>query len=67
MYGVDVHKTPLEINYLAERGVTFDRDIYSLSEMLQFIFRGSIRKGEYMQILVLSERMEGLLRVWLDE
>ena len=67
MYAVDVHKTPLEINYLAERGVTFARDIYSLSEMLQFIFRGSIRKGEHMQILVLSERMEGLLRGWLDE
>lgn len=67
MYGVDVHKTPLEINYLAERGVTFDRDTYSLSEMLQFIFRGSIRKGEHMKVLVLSERMEDLLRGWLDE
>tara|TARA_R110000851_G_scaffold273661_1_gene426287 strand:+ start:543 stop:1823 length:1281 start_codon:yes stop_codon:yes gene_type:complete len=67
MYGVDVHKTPLEINYLAERGVVFDRDTYSLSEMLQFIFRGSIRKGEHMKVLVLSERMEDLLRGWLDE
>lgn len=67
MYAVNVFKTTVEVNYLASRGITFDTNQYSLSEMLQFIFRGSLRQGQPMKLLVLSERMEKLLLEWLDE
>lgn len=65
MYTVNVFKTPLEINYLASRGIDFDNDLYSLSEQIQLIFRGSIRKGEPMKLLIFSERMENLFKEWL--
>lgn len=67
MYTVNVFKTPLEINYLASRGIDFDNDLYSLGEMIQLIWRGSIRKGEHMKVLVFSQRMEDLLKGWLYE
>lgn len=67
VYSVNVFKTPIEINYLKSRGIEFDNDLYSLSEMIQFIFRGSIRKGEPMKLLVFSERMEKLLIKWLED
>jgi len=67
VYSVNVFKTPIEVNYLKSRGIEFDNDLYSLSEMIQFIFRGSIRKGEHMKLLVFSERMEKLLLKWLEE
>jgi hypothetical protein len=41
--------------------------MFSLSEMIQFIWRGCIRKGEPMKVLILSERMRGLLIKWLNE
>lgn len=66
MYGVNVFKTPVEINYLKDKGVEFDTDQYSLSEMLQFIFRGTLRQSKPMKIIVLSERMENLLLEWLN-
>ncbi len=65
LYTVNVYKRPVEINYLKERGVIFNSDLYSLSEMLQWIFRGSIRQGVPMQILVFSRRMQTLLEEWL--
>ena len=68
VFGVDIHKTTLEVNYLNSRGIDFDRDTYSNSCMLQFIWRGNIRQVDgKMKVLILSERMEELLRGWLNE
>ncbi len=67
MYTVNLYKSVREVQYLASRGITFNEDLYSTSEMLQFVFRGSLRKGEAMQLLVVSERMEDLLLKWLGE
>ena len=33
----------------------------------KFIWRGCIRKGEPMKVLILSKRMRCLLENWLDE
>lgn len=66
MYAVNVYKTPTETGYLASKGIIFDQDQYALSMMVQFLWRGCIRKGEYMKVLVLSERMRDLLRGWLN-
>lgn len=67
MYGINKFKNPIEVDYLEERGVDVKQDIYSLSEMIQFIFRGSIRQGKPMKIFVLSKRMRTLLENWLNE
>lgn len=49
-------------NYLKAHGVEIDKDVFALSEIVQFIFRGSIRQGKKMKLLVLSDRMRNLLQ-----
>lgn len=65
LYAVNVYKRPVEINYLKERGVIFNSDLYSISELLQLIFRGCIRQGQRMEVLIFSSRMQRLLEEWL--
>ena len=67
MYAINLYKNPMEVEYLSANGVNVDEDMFSLSEMIQFIWRGCIRKGEPMKVLILSERMRGLLIKWLSE
>ncbi len=67
MYTINVYKNPMEVGYLRERGVEFDKDKYALSEMIQFVWRGCIRQGKPMKLLVLSNRMKKLLEGWLND
>lgn len=67
MYTINLFKNPVEVNYLASQGVKVDEDTFALSEAIQFIFRGCIRKGEPMRLLVLSKRVKKLLEDWLSE
>ena len=54
-------------SYLQGQGINVDNDSLAISEMVQFIFRGSIRRGETMYLMVASERMKKLLLEWLEE
>jgi hypothetical protein len=65
MYAVNIFKNPVEVNYLQSNGITVDSDMFALSEMIQFIWRGAIRQGKPMKVLILSERMRNLLTKWL--
>lgn len=67
MYTINLFKNPVEVNYLSSQGVEVDEDTFALSEAIQFIFRGCIRKGEPMRLLVLSKRIRKLLEDWLNE
>lgn len=66
MYAVNVFKNPVEVSYLDYNDITVDEDSFALSEMIQFIFRGAIRQGKPMKVLVLSHRMRSLLENWLE-
>lgn len=65
-YCINIFYNPFLINYMHRRGIELNSDRYALSEMLQFIFRSAIRKGEDIWIYVPSSRMRGLLQAWLD-
>lgn len=67
MYALNRYKNPIEVNYMRNNGATPDEDSYALGELIQFIFRGCIRKGEPMKVFILSKRMRLLLEEWLDE
>lgn len=41
-------------------------DIYALSEMLQFLWRFQIRRHDPVNLYIPSQRMRGLLKVWLS-
>ncbi len=66
MYAANIFKNPIEVRYLESLGVDVDQDSYALSEMIQFIWRGAIRQNKPMTVFILSERMETLLKEWLE-
>ena len=47
--------------------IEFDEDLFSLSALLQWIWRSQIRDGQSINIYIPSERMRMLLKVWMDE
>ena len=66
MYLVNVYAHGDISAYMSGQGLELDNDAMALSEMVQFIFRGSIRKGEDMYLMIASERMKSLLERWLE-
>lgn len=66
MYLVNVYAHGDISAYMEGQGIELDNDKMALSEMVQFIFRGSIRKGEKMYLMIASERMKKLLLDWLE-
>jgi len=52
--------------FLQDYGYGIDEDNFALSEMLQWMFRGCVRKGEKMYVCILSKRMLGLYSKWLE-
>lgn len=56
---------PLNIaRFFEYQGVAFDKDMYSLSELLQWIWRSRIREGKPINLYIPSQRMRGLLDDW---
>ena len=43
-----------------------DKDLWALSNMIQFVFRSRLRKGEPINLYVPSRRMRELFKKWLD-
>ena len=58
---------PIEKNFFNDNGIEFDEDKFALAEMLQWIFRSAIRKGEEINIYIPSKRMRKLLEGWLND
>lgn len=66
IYTVNIYPHGSLDNHLRQFGVQIDRDLYALSELVQFVFRGSIREHKDMYVYILSERMQSLLEDWLQ-
>lgn len=47
--------------------IYFDEGLFSLSALLQWIWRSQIRDGKEINIYIPSERMRGLLETWINE
>lgn len=54
-------------SYLGSQNIKVDSNALAISEMVQWLFRGCIRKGEPMYLMVASERMKSLLEGWLEK
>lgn len=66
-YLANVYCRPDVVGYLRSRGADVDEDLYALSEMLQFIWRSQIRRGDPIIVYIPSERMRGLLKAYLEK
>ena len=53
--------------YLKEYGCPVDKNVFALSEMLQWIWRSRIRKGESIVLAIPNTRMHNLFLDWLNE
>ena len=65
-YLSNIFINPIIKQFFIERGVEVNEDIYALSELLQWIWRSRIRKGESINLYIPSLRMRTLLIDWLD-
>lgn len=66
-YLMNIYPHPSLQMYLDVNGKMLDPDDFALSEMIQFIFRGSIRNaGTKIRVFVASSRMKKLLEGWIN-
>ena len=52
--------------WFRDQGITLNEDLYVLSQMLQWIWRSAIRRGERISVYVPSRRMRQLLIDFLE-
>ena len=57
---------PQQNSFFRERGIDLNEDLWALSELVQWIWRGCIREGKKMNLYIPSYRMRDLLYRWLD-
>lgn len=57
---------PNMVDFFRSRSIVIDQDQWALSELLQWLWRGCIRKGEPMNVYIPSKRMRTLLLDWLE-
>lgn len=67
IYVVNRFMPPPLVHYFRSIGIAVDQDAWALSEMIQWIWRSAIRKGEEIWIYVPSSRMRKLLQNWIAE
>lgn len=65
-YMVNRFLNPVEKQFFLSHDIHVDEDLLALSELIQFMFRGSIRNGEKMACYIPSERQRDLLKKYLD-
>lgn len=65
-YTVNRYISPVIKNYFIQKGVDFNEDLWSLSELLQVVWRLRIREGKQIYLHIPSKRMRDLFTNWLD-
>ncbi|MGU8921321.1 hypothetical protein ACV3UV_11490 [Clostridium perfringens] len=66
-YLVNIFTKPIIKNFFSSKGVSVNQDLYALSELIQWIWRSRVRKGEPINLFIPSKRMRELLINWLNE
>lgn len=65
-YTINRYLHPVEGAFFTERDIEVDQELVALTDLLQWIFRSAIRKGEEVMLYIPSRRMRTLLRMWLE-
>lgn len=64
-YLANIFHQPIIKGFFEERGIPVYEDLHALSEMIQWIWRSRIRRGDPIHVYIPSERMRSLLQEWL--
>ena len=65
-YLVNRFHAPQSVNFFKYRGVVLNQELWALSEMIQWVWRGAIRNNEPMNLYIPSKRMRVLFIDWLN-
>lgn len=65
-YCVNIYLHPGIKQFFLQKGIAINEDLYSLSEMIQWIWRSRIRNGEEINIYIPSIRMRNLFISWIN-
>ncbi len=57
---------PQTKHFFEMRGIELNQDLWALSELIQWVWRGCIRDSKKMNLYIPSYRMRGLITDWLD-
>lgn len=66
-YLINFFMQPDVKQFVDHYNIEFNEDLFSLSTLLQWIWRSQIRDGKPIEIYIPSERMRILLKVWMGE
>lgn len=66
-YAVDIFPRPTKKGWYESFGGKYPERDVALSTMVQWIYRGQIRRGKKIHVFVPSERMRGYLEDWIAE
>ena len=64
IYLYDQHVNPVVARWLEDSTAAFD-DAYALTELIQWVWRSRVRRGEPITLYLPSPRMRGLFEDWL--
>lgn len=67
MYLINKFYNPFIKQFFMRKGIEVEEDMYALSELIQFIYRSALRKGDDIYLYVPSRRMRNLLETFLDK
>jgi hypothetical protein len=56
--------SPIEHSFFEDNGISVNQDLLAVSDLLQWVWRSRIRKGEPIKLYLPSSRMRGLLLSW---
>jgi len=65
-YLCNYYMNPFVKHYYNDNGATVNEDMYSLSTLIQWIWRSAIRDGQKIHLYLPSSRMKRLLLAWMD-
>lgn len=65
-YLVNLFMNPLHAGFFQDKQVDVNEELWSLSELIQWMFRSQLRDGKPINLYIPSSRMRLLLKKWLD-
>jgi len=66
-YTCNIHHQPYIAKFYKAKGIKLNQDLYTLSEMLQWLWRSQIRNNKPIKVYIPSSRMRNLLKAWLED
>ena len=65
-YLLNKFMNPIDRGFFEDKGIKCNEDLYSVSELIQWLFRSRLRKDEPINLYIPSRRMRELLIRWMN-